>query len=76
MARRFPSLTLLDQEPIVGIAFDAPGPSSSTTVPKRPTATSFPHEMAASFITGVDGSIISNFLMRYAKITHSTERSP
>jgi hypothetical protein len=65
MARRFTSLEMLDQEAIVSISFDAPAASTST-VPsqKRPAATNFPADMAPSFITGVDDSIVSNFLTR------------
>ncbi|KAF8434089.1 hypothetical protein L210DRAFT_3554016 [Boletus edulis BED1] len=65
MARRFPSLVMLDQEAIATIGFDAPGPSSGPVTEKRPTATSFPYEMKPSFITGVEDSIISNFLVRF-----------
>ncbi|EGN98717.1 hypothetical protein SERLA73DRAFT_181326 [Serpula lacrymans var. lacrymans S7.3] len=65
VSRRFPSLVMLDQEAIAAIAFDAPGPSSAPAAPKRPTATTFPCEMAPSFIAGVEGSIVSNFLMRF-----------
>lgn len=64
MARRFPSLVMLDQEAITTIGFDAPGPSSGPATEKRPIATTFPHEMKPSFITGVEDSIISNFLVR------------
>jgi len=65
MARRFVSLTLLDQEAIAAISFDAPGTSGpSAPVPKGPTATTFPAEMGPSFITGIEGSIVGNFLMR------------
>ena len=62
VARRFPSLEMLDQEAIVKIAFDVP--HASTSGAHRPTATTFPVDMMPSFITGVDGTIISNFLMR------------
>jgi hypothetical protein len=65
MARRFPSLVMLDQEAIATIAFDAPGPSTTPVTETRPTATKFPYEMKPSFITGVQESIISNFLVRY-----------
>ncbi|KAG9314828.1 hypothetical protein JVU11DRAFT_3922 [Chiua virens] len=65
MARRFPSLVMLDQEAITTIGFDAPGPSSTAATEKRPTATTFPFEMKPSFITGVEDSIISNFLVRF-----------
>ena len=69
MARRFISLEMLDQEPIVTIAFDAPTASTSAPVPERPSPTTFPSEMGASFITGVDGAVVSNFLMRCVVIS-------
>ncbi|KAL1727844.1 hypothetical protein EV714DRAFT_253365 [Schizophyllum commune] len=67
MARRFTTLELLDQEPIMKISFDVPeaaASSSSTPVPVN-KSTSFPLPMGGSFITGVDGVLINNFLMRY-----------
>ena len=63
IARRFPSLEMLDQEAIVKIAFDVPQSSTAAHV-KRPAATTFPNEMQPSFVTGVDPSLINNFLMR------------
>jgi len=60
---RFVTLEVLDQVAIAQIAFDRPGPSS-TPAPK-PTATTFPSEMGPSFVTGVDGAIVSNFLIRF-----------
>ncbi|KAF5379779.1 hypothetical protein D9615_005706 [Tricholomella constricta] len=60
---RFLSLEVLDQVAIAQIAFDRPGPSS--TPAERPSATTFPCEMGPSFVTGVDGSIVSNFLVRF-----------
>ncbi|KAG6331184.1 hypothetical protein ID866_7905 [Astraeus odoratus] len=63
--RRFPSLVMLDQEAIATISFDAPGPSSSAASEERPTATTFPFEMKPSFITGVENTLISNFLGRF-----------
>ena len=68
MARRFTTLELLDQEPIMKISFDVPeaaASSSSTPVPVN-KSTTFPLPMGGSFITGVDGVLINNFLMRYA----------
>ncbi|KZT07659.1 NTF2-like protein [Laetiporus sulphureus 93-53] len=66
ITRRFPTLEMLDMEPIPKIAFDAPQTStSSSSQVQKPTATTFPAEMQPSFITGVDSSIVSNFLMRY-----------
>ncbi|KAI0661505.1 NTF2-like protein [Cubamyces menziesii] len=65
IARRFPTLEMLDGEPVTRVGFDAPtnAPSSST----RPHAklSSFAWNMEPPFIAGVDGSIVSNFLMRY-----------
>lgn len=68
IARRFPSLEILDQEALVKIAFDAPQGSTSNAAPKQAAATSFPADMMPSFVTGVDGGLISNFLMRYATL--------
>ncbi|OCH95422.1 NTF2-like protein [Obba rivulosa] len=65
VARRFPSLEILDSEAIAKIAFDVPQASTSTALPAQPAATTFPCEMGPSFLTGVDGSIISNFFMRF-----------
>ncbi|TRM64263.1 hypothetical protein BD626DRAFT_491278 [Schizophyllum amplum] len=65
MARRFTTLELLDQEPIMKISFDVPEASTSATPVPVAKATSFPLPMGGSFITGVDGTIINNFLMRY-----------
>jgi len=66
MTRRVPTLEMLDQQPIAKIGFDVPQASSSSA-PSTVTATSttFPSDMNPSFITGVDGTILSNFLMRY-----------
>jgi len=66
ISRRFPSLEMLDQEALTTISFDAPQLTAPTpSLPKGATPTTFPHDMAPPFITGVDGTIISNFLMRY-----------
>ncbi|THH28012.1 hypothetical protein EUX98_g6178 [Antrodiella citrinella] len=66
MSRRFPSLQILDGEAIAKIAFDTPNASSSVPIPANlPTATAFPFEMASSFVTGVDGTIVSKFLMQF-----------
>lgn len=66
VARRFPSLEMLDQEPVVKIAFDVPLASTSASVPSklRSGSSSFPSDMMPSFVTGVDGNLISNFLMQ------------
>lgn len=68
MARRFSSLEVLDQEAIAQISFDVPQPSTSSAAVKKPTATTFPFEMGPSFITGVDGSLVSNFLVRFVPL--------
>ncbi|KAJ3499371.1 hypothetical protein NLJ89_g10107 [Agrocybe chaxingu] len=65
MVRRFTSLEVLDQEPITQISFDAPQPSTSHVPVEKPTATVFPFEMGPSFVTGVDGAIVSKFLTRF-----------
>ncbi|KAL0948624.1 hypothetical protein HGRIS_010432 [Hohenbuehelia grisea] len=67
VSRKFSSLEMLDSEPIVQIAFDVgnPSTSASATAPPPPTAKTFPCDMQPSFITGVDGSIVSNFLMKF-----------
>lgn len=64
--RRFPTLEMLDKEAVTKIAFDNPAasaPASSTV--RRPMATAFPSEMRPPFVTGVDGSIVSNFFARF-----------
>lgn len=65
VARRFPALEMLDMEPIPKIAFDVPQASTSHATPVGPTPTTFPVEMGESFIAGVDGAMLSGFLMRY-----------
>lgn len=65
VARRLPSLEMLDMEPIPKIAFDVPHASTSQGVPVGPAPTTFPAEMGEPFITGVDGALLSNFLMRF-----------
>ena len=66
---------MLDQEPIVKIAFDVPQASTSLAPVKRPIATTFPNDMMPSFVTGVDGILISNFLMRYVSSLPSEHNS-
>ncbi len=57
---------MLDQEPITTISFNAPEASSSTAVEmKRPPQTFFTREMAPSFITGIDSSVVNEFLTKY-----------
>ncbi|KAF8150881.1 hypothetical protein B0H34DRAFT_155075 [Crassisporium funariophilum] len=65
MVRRFTSLSVLDQEAITQISFDAPQPSASNVPVEKPNATTFPFEMGPSFITGVDTSLVSDFLVRF-----------
>lgn len=64
LCRRFTSLEVLDQEAITQISFDVPQPSVSQADVIKPTSTTFPCEMGPSFVTGVDGSIVSTFLIR------------
>ncbi|KAF8813361.1 NTF2-like protein [Phlegmacium glaucopus] len=65
MVRRFPSLTFLDKEVISQISFDSPQSAAPSFPVEKPNATSFPFEMGPSFVTGVDGSVVSNFLVRF-----------
>ncbi|KAF8731470.1 hypothetical protein AX14_004833 [Amanita brunnescens Koide BX004] len=65
MARRFRTLDVLDQEAIAQISFDIPQPSTSASTVPKPNATTFPFEMGPSFVTGVDPSVVSNFLSRF-----------
>lgn len=64
ISRRFTSLEVLDQEPITQISFDGPKPSASIITVEKPSATSFPYPMDTSFVTGVDGALVSSFLIR------------
>ncbi|TFK46129.1 NTF2-like protein [Heliocybe sulcata] len=74
IGRRFPSLTVLDREPMTVISFDAPQASSSTASAKLPAATTFPADMQGSFITGVEPSIVSGFLARFFS-TYDNQRA-
>ncbi|KAI0833225.1 NTF2-like protein [Trametes gibbosa] len=65
IARRFPSLEMLDGEPVVRVAFDAPTPSASTSARHHTLLTSFAWNVEPSFIAGVDGTIVSNFFVRF-----------
>ncbi|KAH9928646.1 uncharacterized protein B0H18DRAFT_999876 [Fomitopsis serialis] len=65
VARRLPSLEMLDMEPIPKIAFDVPHAPTSHGAPAGPAPTTFPVEMGEPFITGVDGALLSSFLMRF-----------
>ncbi|KAG6808465.1 hypothetical protein H0H92_004034 [Tricholoma furcatifolium] len=63
---RFTTIEVLDQVSIAQIGFDRPGPSSASAPPESTTyPTTFPAEMGLSFITGVDGALVSNFLVRF-----------
>ncbi|TFK35547.1 hypothetical protein BDQ12DRAFT_725837 [Crucibulum laeve] len=75
MSRRLTSLEVLDQEAITQISFDVPQPSTSAGVVQKPNATSFPYEMGPSFITGVDGALVSNFLIRFFNAFDSTRQA-
>ncbi|KAI0322537.1 hypothetical protein OF83DRAFT_647408 [Amylostereum chailletii] len=65
--RRFPTLEMLDQEPVAKISFDAPETSqaSAPSVGPQPIAKTFPANMQPSFVTGVDDSLITGFLARF-----------
>lgn len=65
VTRRFPTITLLDQEPIVRIAFDIPQASSSSSSVPKPFATSFPFDMGPSMINGASPDLVNSFLFRY-----------
>jgi nuclear RNA export factor len=57
---------MLDGFPVVRIAFDAPAASTSRgSGDIKPPPKVFPCEMQPSFITGIDGAIVSNFLGRF-----------
>src|ERR1700677_406939 len=64
--RRFPTLEILDKEPVAKISFDAPpvshsaGPTGYLKAVKE-----FPALMRPPLIAGVDGGIITSFFARY-----------
>ncbi|KAJ2926056.1 hypothetical protein H1R20_g11039, partial [Candolleomyces eurysporus] len=64
LTRRFPSLEVLDSEPVAQISFGVQQAAAAIPV-KKPDATTFPYPMSGSFITGVDGGLVSNFLVRF-----------
>jgi hypothetical protein len=66
IVKRFPALEMLDNEPIVKVGFDTPTPHPNPSHRLTPilTTNSFARPMAPSFITGVDGSLVSEFLTR------------
>ncbi|KAF9026032.1 NTF2-like protein [Hymenopellis radicata] len=65
VVRRFPTITMLDQEPMALIVFDTPSSSTSAVTVSKPSATSFPVEMQSSNISGVSGDLVTNFLFRF-----------
>jgi nuclear RNA export factor len=74
--RRFPTLEILDKEPVAKISFDAPQtPYNSGSAGSHPTAKDFPTSMQPPLIAGVDGGIITSFLARYASSLPSS-RAP
>jgi len=65
MIRRFTWLEVLDQEPITQISFDVPLLSNANQTVPKPSSTTFPYEMSGSLVIGVDGALVSNFLVRF-----------
>lgn len=67
--RRFPTLEILDKEPVTKISFDAPQtPQIVGSSNPHSTAKNFPAEMQPPLIAGVDGNIITSFFARYEPI--------
>ncbi|KAI0067186.1 NTF2-like protein [Artomyces pyxidatus] len=68
--RRFPTLDMLDKEPVTKISFDAPEASQATEPPigPRPAAKVFPAEMRPSFVFGFDPAITTAFLGRFFQL--------
>lgn len=65
VSRRFPSLMTLDGQTIAQISFDVfQEPNKLSTGVQKPSSTTFPVEMSGSLIVGVDGALLSNFLVR------------
>ncbi|KAH9945270.1 NTF2-like protein [Epithele typhae] len=65
IVRRFSSLEMLDGEPVARVGFDAPASSSSSVAAPRTMLSTFAWNMEPSFIAGVDGSVVSNFCMKF-----------
>ncbi|KAJ3867011.1 hypothetical protein EV359DRAFT_35403 [Lentinula novae-zelandiae] len=66
VSRRFPSLMTLDGQTIAQISFDVfQEPNKLSTGVQKPSSTTFPVEMSGSLIVGVDGALLSNFLVRF-----------
>lgn len=62
--RRFASLMTLDGQSIAQISFDVSQEPKASVVAPPPSSTAFPVEMGPSLIVGVDGGLLSNFLVR------------
>ncbi|KAJ8481246.1 hypothetical protein ONZ45_g15371 [Pleurotus djamor] len=65
---------MLDHEPVTQIAFDVPQPTASSSSVTKPSSSTFPVDMQPSFVTGVDGTMVSDFLMRFFT-TFDSQRS-
>ncbi|EJF64631.1 NTF2-like protein [Dichomitus squalens LYAD-421 SS1] len=65
VARRFPSLEILDGEPVARVGFDAPTALTSAPPQARTMLSTFAWNMEPSFIAGVDGGLVVNFLTRF-----------
>ena len=65
VARRFPSLEILDGEAVTRVGFDAPAASTSSPSRASSMLSTFAWNMEPSFIAGVDGTLVVNFLMRF-----------
>ncbi|PPR05969.1 hypothetical protein CVT24_004633 [Panaeolus cyanescens] len=73
VSRLFPSLQALDMRAINQISFDAPQGAAVSLPVEAPNATTFPFGISPTFITGVDGALISEFLVRFFN-TFDTQR--
>ncbi|KIK62433.1 hypothetical protein GYMLUDRAFT_41872 [Collybiopsis luxurians FD-317 M1] len=64
--RRFTSLMTLDGQSIAQISFDvSQEPNKAPVSVPEPSSTTFPLQMGGSFIAGVDGALLSTFLVRF-----------
>lgn len=64
--RRFPTLEMLDKEPVTKISFDSPGtPHPVGSSGSHSTAKDFPAPMQPPLIAGVNGSLITSFFARF-----------
>ncbi|KAJ3758994.1 hypothetical protein EV360DRAFT_42749 [Lentinula raphanica] len=76
ISRRFSSLVTLDGQPITQISFDvSQEPSKPSGSVSQPSSTTFPVEMGASLIVGVDGALLSKFLVHRFFSTYDTQRA-